>query len=172
MGVALQLRLLEHRVRGDTAAAQLAATAAEELQRSLEELRELARGLHPAVLEHGLAAALQALATRSAIPTDVSYEAGERLPQPLELAAYFVACEALANVAKYAGADSAQVRVWRENGAALIEISDDGVGGADDHLGTGLRGLADRVAALDGSLQVESPPGAGTVVTAEMPYGS
>ena len=171
VGVALQLRLLEHRVRGDAAAEQLAATAAEELKRSLEELRELARGLHPAVLEHGLAGALQALATRSAVPTDVFYEAGERLPQPLELAAYFVACEALANVAKYAGADSARVRVWRENGAALIAISDDGVGGADDHLGSGLRGLADRVAALDGHLNVESPPGAGTVVTAEMPCG-
>ena len=100
MGVALQLRLLEHRVRGDTARPrQLAATAAEELQRSLEELRELARGLHPAVLEHGLAAALQALRHASHASRPTLLRAGERLPQPLELAAYFVACEALANVA-------------------------------------------------------------------------
>ena len=92
-----------------------------------------------------------------------------KLPQPVELAAYFVACEALANVAKYAQAETATVRVWRNGRSACIEVSDDGVGGANDGLGTGLRGLADRVQALDGSLRVVSPPGSGTVITAEMP---
>jgi signal transduction histidine kinase len=124
------------------------------------------------VLEHGLAAALDALATRSTVATTVSYEPRERLPEPVELAAYFVACEALANVTKYAQANEVDVRVWRTGRSAFIQIADDGIGGADDGKGTGLRGLADRVAALDGSLRVVRPPGAGTVVTAEMPCES
>jgi signal transduction histidine kinase len=169
VGVALQLRLLQGRIREDPAAAeQLATVASGELAQSLDELRELARGLHPAVLEHGLGAALNALAARSAIPTTVSYDAG-RLPEPVELAGYFVACEALTNVAKYARATEARIRVSREDGVARVEIADDGVGGADDTLGSGLRGLADRVEALDGQLRVVSPAGAGTVVTAELP---
>jgi signal transduction histidine kinase len=172
VGVALQLRLLQNRVEGDEAAQQLVATAASELQASLQELRELARGLHPAVLEHGLRAALQALATRSAVTTTVTYEANGRLPEPVELAAYFVAAEALTNVAKYAQASAAEVRVWRADGRAFVEISDDGIGGADETLGTGLRGLSDRVAALEGSLRVVSAPGDGTVVVAELPCAS
>jgi signal transduction histidine kinase len=123
------------------------------------------------VLEHGLAAALDSLATRSAVATTVSYEADERLPEPVELAAYFVACEALTNTAKYAGASAATVRVWRDDGAAMIEIADDGIGGADDGNGSGLRGLADRVEALDGTLRVRSSAGAGTTVTARLPCG-
>jgi signal transduction histidine kinase len=150
----------------------MVSTVSDELAQSLDELRELARGLHPAVLEHGLAAALNALATRSPVPTTVAYEANCRLPEPVELAAYFVASEALTNVAKYAGASTATVRVWRNDGQAAIEIADDGVGGADDSRGSGLRGLADRVEALEGSLRVYSPAGGGTVVTAEMPCGS
>ena len=169
VAVALQLRLLRNRIDGDETAQELAASAADELTRSLDELRELARGLHPAVLEQGLEAALNALATRSVVITTVSFEPPGRLPEPVELAAYFVACEALANVAKYANASAASVRVWRDGPAALIEIADDGVGGADDHRGTGLRGLADRVEALDGSLRVASPAGQGTVVTARLP---
>jgi len=102
----------------------------------------------------------------------VSYAPGDRLPEPVELAAYFVACEALANVGKYAHANSARVRVWRDARSAFIEISDDGIGGADEHRGTGLRGLADRVEALDGGLRVVSAPGAGTTVTASMPFTS
>jgi signal transduction histidine kinase len=102
----------------------------------------------------------------------VSFSAQERLPQPVELAAYFVACEALANVAKYAEATQASVRVWRHDGAAVIEIADDGVGGADETAGSGLQGLADRVAALDGTLRIRSPAGAGTVVTADLPCAS
>jgi signal transduction histidine kinase len=172
VAVALQLRLLQRRVGSDPAAAEMASAVGDELARSLNELRELARGLHPAVLEHGLAPALDALATRSPVPTTVSYEANGRLPEPVELAAYFVASEALTNVAKYAGASTATVRVWRHDGQAAIEIADDGVGGADDAHGSGLRGLADRVEALDGSLRVLSPARGGTVVTAEMPCGS
>ena len=102
----------------------------------------------------------------------MSYEAADRLPEPVELAAYFVASEALANVAKYAQATSVTMRVWRAGPVAGIEVVDDGVGGADDAGGTGLRGLADRVEALEGSLRVVSPPGTGTVVTAELPCGS
>ena len=124
------------------------------------------------MLNHGLDAALDSLAARASVATTVSFESPERLPEPVELAAYFVACEALANVAKYARATTASVRVSRRDGMAVIEIADDGVGGADETAGTGLRGLADRVAALDGTLRILSPPGAGTVVTAELPCAS
>ena len=100
------------------------------------------------------------------------FECPERLPEPVELAAYFVASEALANVAKYAHATQATVRVSRRDGLVVVEIADDGIGGADESAGTGLQGLADRVAALDGTLRILSPPGAGTVVTAELPCAS
>ena len=170
--VALQLRLLQDRVRDDPAAVELVATASDQLALSLAELRELARGIHPAVLERGLAAALDTLASRSAIPTTVTYEPLDRFPEEIELAAYFVACEALANVAKYARATTATVRVWRAGAMVWIEIADDGIGGADDAAGSGLRGLADRVEALQGSLRVDSSPGVGTVITAVLPCGS
>ena len=169
VGIALQLRLLQNRVADDPSAAALVTTASDELAHSLSELRELARGIHPAVLEHGLAAALDALATRSPVPTDVDCELPERLPEPVELAAYFVVCEALANVTKYARATTAAIRVRREDGLLRVEVADDGAGGADPALGSGLRGLADRVEALDGTLRVTSPAGAGTTVRAELP---
>ena len=172
VSVALQLRLLQNRISDDPAAAAMASAVGVELSESLDELRELARGLHPAVLEHGLHAALDTLATRSLIPTTVAYDVDGPLPQPVELAAYFVAAEALTNVAKYAEASGATVRAWRDGPTAMIEIADDGVGGAHDAGGSGLRGLADRVEALDGRLRVVSPAGAGTVVTAELPCGS
>jgi signal transduction histidine kinase len=172
VAIALQLRLLQRRVGHDPVSEQLLTTASAELALSLAELRELARGIHPAVLEHGLASALGSLATRSPVPTTVACERSVAWPEPVQLAAYFVASEALANIAKYAGATSATVRVWRAGALAGIEIADDGVGGADDSRGTGLRGLADRVEALDGRLRVVSPPGGGTVVTAELPCGS
>jgi signal transduction histidine kinase len=124
------------------------------------------------VLNHGLAAALDSLAARSPVPTTVAFEADGPLLEPVELAAYFVASEALANVAKYANATAVSMRVWRTDGIASIEIVDDGIGGADDTGGSGLRGLADRVEALEGHLRVSSPAGAGTVVTAELPCGS
>jgi signal transduction histidine kinase len=170
VSIALQLSLLKGRIQSDPATAEkLVVTAGDELALSLAELRELARGIHPAVLNHGLAAALDSLAARSTVATTVSYEATGPLPGPVELAAYFVASEALANVAKYAQATSVTMRVWRTGQTASIEITDDGCGGADDTGGSGLRGLADRVEALEGSLRVSSPAGAGTVVTAELP---
>jgi hypothetical protein len=143
-----------------------------ELALSLDELRELARGIHPAVLDHGLDSALESLAARSPVPASVSFEAGCRMPAPVELAVYFVASEALTNVAKYAHATSVSVRVARIGRRAFVEIADDGCGGADASGGSGLRGLADRVEALDGHLEIVSPPGAGTVVIAEVPCAS
>jgi signal transduction histidine kinase len=172
VSVALQLRMIQNRSGTDPALAEQLQSASEELSQSLEELRELARGLHPAVLNHGLSAALDSLASRAGVATTVSFECREPLPEQVQLAAYFVACEALANVAKYAHASKASVRVSRRDGLAVIEIADDGVGGADETAGTGLQGLADRVAALDGTLRILSPPGAGTVVTAELPCAS
>jgi signal transduction histidine kinase len=172
VALSLQLRLLEGRVGDDPSARALVSTASSQLAESLAELRELARGIHPAVLNHGLAAALDSLAARSPVPTTVAYETDDALAEPVELAAYFVASEALTNVAKYAHATTASVRVSRQGRNAVIEIADDGVGGADKAGGSGLRGLADRVEALDGRLSVISPPGAGTTVTAELPCES
>jgi signal transduction histidine kinase len=171
VAIALQLRLLKGHVGDDPSAEELISAVSDQLALSLAELRELARGLHPAVLEHGLGAALDALATRSTVVTKVIYEPSDRLPEPVELAAYFVACETLANVSKYAQATSVTMRVWRVGPVASIEVADDGVGGADDAGGSGLRGLADRVEALHGRLLVVSPPGVGTTVTAELPCG-
>ena len=140
-----------------------------ELDSALAELRELARGIHPGVLsDHGLEPALTALADRSPFRVDVQAGA-ERLPQDVESAAYFMVAEALTNVAKYAQASHASVTVDRRNGHAVVEVRDDGVGGADPARGTGLAGLADRVAALDGRLSISSPAGGGTVVRAEIP---
>ena len=173
VSVALQLRMARARLRTDPGLAdELLAAAADELSQSLEELRELARGIHPAVLNHGLEPALTSLASRAGVATTVAFESPGRLPEQVELAAYFVACEALANVAKYAHASRASVRVSRRDGMAVIEIADDGVGGADETAGSGLQGLADRVAALNGTLRILSPPREGTVVTAELPCGS
>jgi signal transduction histidine kinase len=106
--------------------------------------------------------ALEQVAARAPVPVQLTVDLQERLPEPIELAAYFVACEALANVGKYAQASAVRILVVRRNGLAVIEIADDGVGGADDGRGSGLRGLADRVEALGGRLQVVSPIGSGT----------
>ena len=172
VAVALQLRLLQDRIGDDPAAVELLTTANDQLALSLAELRELARGIHPTVLERGLGVALNSLASRSAVRTTVSYEPLDRLPEAIELAAYFVVCEALANVAKHAQATTVTVRVWRAGRVASVEIADDGIGGADDAAGSGLRGLADRVEALQGTLSVNSSPGGGTVITAELPCTS
>jgi signal transduction histidine kinase len=170
VSLAIALRLTEDSIREDPdAAVGLVAAARKEVSESLAELRELARGIHPAVLEHGLAVALDSLASRSRTPVTVSCDLGERLPASIELAAYFVASEALANVGKYAQASRATIRVFRTDGHAVIEISDDGVGGADGARGSGLRGLEDRVGAVGGRLRVSSPVGGGTVLAAEMP---
>ncbi|WP_410613694.1 sensor histidine kinase [Amycolatopsis sp. lyj-109] len=168
--LAMQLSLIQRQIRRDpTDAEQLVTSASDQLARSLAELRELARGIHPAALDQGLDVALEALATRSAVPATVEYAAGPRLPQPIEFAAYFVASEALANVAKHARAGVVTVRVRRDGPMAVIEIADDGVGGVDPAAGSGLRGLTDRVEALRGHLTVVSPAGGGTVVRAELP---
>jgi signal transduction histidine kinase len=144
-----------------------------ELRAAIEELRELARGIHPAVLtDRGLDAALQALASRSLTPVDVVALPRMRMPQAVEAAAYFVVSESLANLAKHAGASRATVRVARENGHALVEVHDDGCGGADVAGGSGLRGLADRLSGLDGKLEVDSPPGEGTTIRATIPCAS
>jgi len=168
--LALQLSLIQRRIRDDPGQAeQLVVSASDELAQSLAELRELARGIHPAALEQGLERALEALVLRSPVPTELVVEPGPRLPRPIEFAAYFVASEALANVAKYAHASAVVVRLTRTPTTAVVGIADDGVGGADPAGGSGLRGLADRVEAVGGRLAVSSPPGAGTVVSAELP---
>jgi signal transduction histidine kinase len=171
VAMSLTLRLAQSRMRKDPDSAELLmAGAQEELQLALEELRELARGIHPAVLsDRGLQGALEALAGRLPIPIELSDGPELRLPAPIEAAAYFVVAEALTNVVKYAEASHASVTVERSNGHAVVEVRDDGVGGADPGRGSGLRGLADRVAALDGRLELESPPGEGTLLRAEIP---
>ncbi|MDN5915108.1 MAG: histidine kinase [Pseudonocardia sp.] len=168
--LALQLSLIGRQIRVDPSdAEQLVTSASDELAQSLEELRELARGIHPAALDQGLDVALDALAVRSAVPTTVSCDPGPRLPEPVAFAAYLVASEALANIARYAHATAVTVRLVRTGDGAVIEVTDDGIGGADPARGSGLRGLADRVEALDGRLRVSSPTGAGTIVTAQLP---
>jgi signal transduction histidine kinase len=173
VAVSLQLRMIRSDIRSNPEQAEeLAASASEELASSLQELRELARGIHPAALDHGLVSALESLATRSTVATAVSCDAPEHVPRAVELAVYFVACEALANVGKYAEATAASLRLSRTATGLAIEIADDGVGGADAGRGSGLHGLVDRVEALEGQLLVTSPPGAGTVITAELPCAS
>jgi PAS domain S-box-containing protein len=142
----------------------------EELTAASAELRELARGIHPAVLtDRGLAPALAALAARAPLPVEIVELPDDRAPTATEAAAYFTVAEALTNVAKYARAAQATVRVAKEDGALVVEVRDDGVGGARASAGSGLSGLADRVDAVDGSLSVISPPGEGTVVRAVLP---
>lgn len=141
-----------------------------ELGEALVELRELARGIHPAVLtDRGLAAALEGLAARAPFPIELEACLSERLPEPVEIATYYTVSEALTNVVKHARADSATIRVQRVDGRVEVEIADDGVGGADTNRGSGLRGLRDRLEALDGALWIESKPGSGTLVRAELP---
>jgi signal transduction histidine kinase len=169
----MQLSLIQQRIRADPAGAeQLMTSAGDELARSLAELRELARGLHPAALDHGLDVALEALTVSSALPTTVEIQPGPRMPEPVALAAYFVTSEALTNAAKHARATQAMVRVTRPHGRVIVEITDDGIGGADPTEGTGLRGLRDRVEALGGNLQVRDGPTGGTVVTAHLPLST
>ena len=143
-------------------------SASEELAHGIDELRELARDIHPAILtEQGLGVALEVLAARAPLEVAVSNELAERLPPAIEAAAYYVVAESLTNCARYGDASAVTVRVSRRNGAARVEVADDGVGGADASRGSGLRGLADRVEALDGRLGVDSAPGEGTRVWAE-----
>jgi PAS domain S-box-containing protein len=173
VATSLSVRLAANRAGDDQQLHAMLDRAGEELALALEELRELARGLHPAVLsDHGLNAALQTLADRAPVPVlvDVALD-DERLPEPVEAAAYYVVAEALTNMAKHAGASEARVRVQRADGHVVVEVADDGVGGADAKGGSGLCGLVDRVEALGGRLAVTSPAGAGTRVRAELPAG-
>ncbi|HEY7073902.1 MAG TPA: histidine kinase, partial [Solirubrobacteraceae bacterium] len=170
VAMALQLRMAKDRLaRGDDAL-ELVSAAGDEAQKAIAELRDLARGIHPAVLtERGLDPALHDLANRAPVPVEVVEAPEERYPAPVEATVYFVVSEALANVAKYAGATHATVAARREGERVVVEIGDDGVGGAQVGAGSGLRGLVDRVGALDGDLTVESPPGAGTRIRASVP---
>ena len=170
VALALNLRLARGRLGEDTEMAVLLDSSIDELMQSLAELRELARGIHPAVLsEHGLDAAVRGLAARATVPVEVVAAPAGQLPAAVETAAYFVIAEALTNVSKYAHADHATVRVERDDGHLIVEVSDDGVGGATAGDGSGIRGLSDRVAALSGTLEVSSPRGRGTRLRADLP---
>jgi PAS domain S-box-containing protein len=171
VALTLETRMARARVEAEpeTAAPFLERLAAE-LAEASSELRELARGIHPAVLtERGLGPAIAALAARAPVPVEVLEVPEDRLPAATETTAYFTVAEALTNVAKYAEATYATVRVAREGDAVVVEVRDDGVGGAEASAGSGLSGLADRVGACDGTLTVTSPPGEGTVVRAVLP---
>lgn len=171
--VALSLTLRMARSRVDSqpaAAADLLDEASDQLGAAIDELRELARGIHPAVLsDRGLEPALQALCARATMPINLSVGLDERLPPSVEVAAYYTVAEALTNVAKYAQAEQVEVSIRRVNGAACVEVVDDGVGGADPGIGSGLAGLADRIEALEGTLAIVSPHGRGTTLRAEIP---
>ena len=172
VALSLTLGLAESRLKDPEAAAPLIAQAREEARLAVQELRELAGGIHPALLsDRGLGPALEALAARAPVPTTVEGVPERRLPPQIESACYFVTAEALTNVAKYAGAMSAGVSVAVEHGRVRLIVRDDGAGGADLNAGSGLRGLRDRVEALDGRFDVDSPPGLGTTLIAEIPVG-
>jgi signal transduction histidine kinase len=170
VALAVDLRILRRRVEGDSDAAELIDQIDEKLGAALAELRELARGIHPAILtDRGLEAALDSLADRSPLTVRCEIDLDTRPPAPVEAAGYFVVAEALTNVLKYAQASGAVLRARRDGEDVVVELEDDGVGGAEGSWGSGLRGLNDRVSALDGTLTVVSPPGRGTLVRARIP---
>ena len=172
VSLALDLSLLKSRLR-DPELTGTVDELSQKLSVALGELRELARGIHPVILtERGLLPAVAALATRVPVPVDCEVHVDERLSPAIEAAAYFVVAEALTNVIKYAEATEVAVTIRRESGDLIVEVSDDGVGGAVEGAGTGLRGLVDRLAALDGTLSVESPRGEGTRLQARIPCAS
>jgi signal transduction histidine kinase len=172
VALSLELTVLKKRLSGDPDASVRIDHARSEIAHSLQELRDVARGLHPAVVSgHGLAVALESLAARAPVPVRLTIALEDRLPEPLEVAAYYLVSESLANIGKHAQATSATIGVARTNGQVVVEVVDDGVGGADTERGSGLRGLADRVEALDGRLRVWTPRGQGTRVRAEIPCG-
>ncbi len=176
LSLSLALRLALARAKGspvpDPELAQTLERAAEDVRRAMSELRELARGVHPAVLTRaGLGPAVHSLVETAPVPVVLVALPTERLPEPVEAAAYFVVAEALANVGKYAAARRAEVDIHRVDGGLVVRVADDGVGGADPAAGTGLRGLEDRVAVLGGTMRVISPAGCGTTIVAEVPCG-
>ncbi len=171
LAVGLDLKVIQAGL--DPAAAERLDRAREELRLATDELRELARGIHPTVLTQlGLVPALRTLARRAPLPVGLEYSTEERCPAPVEAAAYFLAAEALTNVVRYAEATRADVRVDVEDGVLRVVIADDGRGGAEAASGSGLRGMADRLAALDGTLEIASPQGGGTIVRGVIPCGS
>jgi PAS domain S-box-containing protein len=174
VGLALDLRLARSRMSSKPdEAARLLEEATEELAAATSELRELARGIHPAVLtEGGLEPALRTLVTRAPVRTALVVPELRRLGAAVEITAYFTVAEALTNVTRYAQATEVAVEVRADDGRLIVEVRDDGVGGADTGAGTGLRGLAARLAALDGFLEVHSPAGEGTIIRAEIPCAS
>jgi signal transduction histidine kinase len=170
VALSLGLRLVANRLPHGSDAEELLTAARDELAASLQELRELAQGIHPAVLsDHGLAVALESVAARASVPVELKVDVDRRLAPALEVAAYYLVCEALTNVGKYADASHATVEVAGADGRLVVEVYDDGAGGADPDGGSGLRGLADRVEALEGRLRITSPRGGGTTVRAELP---
>jgi signal transduction histidine kinase len=171
VSISMALGLAEAKARSDPAAVgDVVSEARAGLSAALAELRELSHGIHPAVLtERGLAAALEELAARATTPVDLSVDGRDGLPEQVEAAAYYVVSETLANIAKHAHATRARVAVREDNANVVLEVADDGIGGADAGRGSGLRGLTDRVEALGGRLRLSSPPGQGTIVRAEIP---
>jgi len=171
--VALHLHLVKRRLETDpTEVAELVEAAQVELALALDEIRHLVRGLHPRLLsDRGLEPALVGLAERAVIPVEILETPPERLPPAVEAAAYYLVAEALANAGKHSEASRVTVRVHSDGGWTTVEIADDGIGGADPQTGSGLRGLADRVAALGGELELESEPGCGTCMRARLPHG-
>jgi signal transduction histidine kinase len=170
VSLALNLRLLQANLDAGSDAARELAAARSELEATLEELRDLARGIHPSVLtDRGLEAAIAGLVGRSPIPVELQLNGAEGLPEPVQITAYFIVAEALTNAFKHARCDLVTVRVGAEGGWATVEVHDDGVGGTDPAGGSGLSGLRDRVSALGGALDISSPPGDGTTIRARMP---
>ena len=171
VALAVDLTLIGATLEKDPPAARKTLTVAQDdLQQGIDELRELARGIHPAVLTtRGLGPALQALVKRAPVPVEITELPEQRLASPVEAAAYYVVAEAITNVSKYARASHVTVSVRRSSECATVTVSDDGVGGADAAHGTGLRGLADRIEALDGHFYLDSPPERGTRISAEIP---
>jgi signal transduction histidine kinase len=173
VALSLDLGMLEERVSGDPELRARLDQARREIATSLEELRAVAHGIHPAVVSgHGLQVALEQLVARAPVPVQLSVTIEGRLPEPVEVAVFYVVSESLANIGKHAGATRAAVEVDRTGDHVVLEVMDDGVGGADTERGTGLRGLADRVEALEGRLRVWSPVGGGTRLRAEIPCAS
>ena len=169
VSLSLDLQLLETRVGDGEARRQLAGSRAK-LDEAIVELRELARGIHPALLtDRGLKPALEALARRAPVPVGLKAQLPHRPPAAVEAAVYFLVSEALANVAKYASAGGVEVTLTGGENIVTVVVEDDGIGGADPSQGSGLRGLSDRIAALDGRLQIDSSPGTGTRLTASIP---
>jgi signal transduction histidine kinase len=170
VSLALSLRLLESSLEPDSDASRELAVVRAELDAALEELRELARGIHPSILtDRGLEAALAAVAGRSTVPVELDLDSCGKLPLSVQTTAYFVVAEALTNASKHAHSDRIEVRVAVGEGDATVEVRDDGSGGVDPARGSGLSGLADRVSALGGTLEIESPVGAGTTILARIP---